>query len=325
MSSAIIATVNGSDWPHFDAATGTLHSPDQSDTRGWSSERRQAADGAVAEFNQSYPHNQLCVCCGFGRRWHAGYRQDGARQWCCSHCGRPRMTVEQWSVERAAEQAKAERQSATVAVAPVPTAKSVRATLATAIGDRDAARAELERLEAAVDPARATIAQLRSAHEAHEAQLASAEAGGAANIVAMLLGGRQSQSVSLSAIRARLEDAAGELAAAVAARQQIGDRLDVARSDVARSERKVHELAIEVLRLDVPAGVVARAERARAEFGKAMRAVCWLGAMGVLGDTAAHRRLFDSASAWPESADGAPEWEAALAGLQRDANTLLPA
>src|ERR1700738_329624 len=91
-------------WPCF--VDGALLNPDMSNVSGWSSERRSAADRAQAEFNQSYPHNQLCVCCGFGRRWHAGYRQDGARIWCCSHCGRRRITAEEWATERAAEQAK---------------------------------------------------------------------------------------------------------------------------------------------------------------------------------------------------------------------------
>jgi hypothetical protein len=141
----------------------------------------------------------------------------------------------------------------------------------------------------------------------------------------MLLGGKQPPTVSLSSIRARVEDAGAELAAAVLARQQIGELLDTARSDVVRLEGKVRELAVEVLRLYIPPGVVARAERARAEFAQAMRAIIWLGARGVLPDTAAHRRLFESASAWPEAADGAPEWEAALAELQRNSNAALPA
>jgi hypothetical protein len=298
-----------------------LHNPDMSDVRGWSSERRQAADAAQAEFNAAVPFNLPCAACNH-RKWHAGYMLSGDRVWCCSHCGRRRMTDAEWVVELAAEQAKAA--ATRVAVAPVATSKSARAALAEAIADRDAARADLERLDAAIDPARETIAKLRAAHEAAEAELTRAEAGGAASIVSMLLGGKQSPNISLSAIRAKLEDAAGALAAVVAARQQIGERLDAARSDIARLERKVRELAIDVLRLDIPPGVVARAERARAEFAQAMRAIIWLGARGVLPDTAAHRRLFVSASAWPEAADGAPAWENALAELQRNSNAPLP-
>lgn len=329
MSSATIAD----DWPRFDGAV--FRNPDMSDTRGWSSERRDAANASLAAFNESYPHLATCAACGH-RKWHAGYTSDGSREWQCSGCGRRRLPSVEWDVERARLKKAEEQAEAAKPKLEVPTSKSARATLSNAISRRDAARAELAKLQSAAEVARETIASTEAAHAAAETALQQAQAGAGVHMVTALLDGHPQSNGSLRALRIDLEDRGDELAAAHAMRKQLGAQLDQAQSAIPTLERGVREAALSVLRIEVGPAAAESADRARHEFVRAMQTFVWLHSQaglsramptearpGVRGPTLIDH-FYNAPSTWREAPGGCHELETALAELQRNSNAPLP-
>jgi uncharacterized Zn finger protein (UPF0148 family) len=290
---------------------------------GWSEAQRAAADREKGEHLARYPGQRQCPACGCCK-WETAYSGEG-RAWICAGCGRAPMTVQEWNKQQAEQWAAAAKQPKPEPLTPT----AARGALAAAITERDRARAELTRLEAAEEPARDARVAAEAAHAEAEAALEAARSEAAASSVAALLGTGASSPASVRAARQAVEDAADSLSTTTAALAAILERRDEARLTVARLEGRVRDHAVAVLRVEAVPAAVTKAAALKEQFAAALARVRWCNKIGAVANNPAAdwptvRALLSLPEERNPAATGCPALEAALSELQRDATASLP-
>lgn len=229
--------------------------------------------------------------------------------------------------------------------APAPTAPE-RAALAEAIAHRAECERVVAALEAAQNPGWDRCEEAQRALQAAGAALALAKADAANFAADEAVGRAPAHKPDVRAARAAMLDAEDALDLARSARAALTVRLDEARTEAAEAVGAARRAALEVLRGSPAIGaVVARLDAAQRDMMDAGAALGWL-LHRKLVDTAptpgesryaaptpalatlVHSRFTSPVETWRALAaevPGAGPWDAALAALERDANSELPA